>query len=534
MESIKLFAGQKQKYLSKVNTKESNPLDSSFPWMELMGFNNKENFQKKAKQLHKFIEHIPSYEQFNNNDEIKKKFISDLNTDPKNKSTLKQLNSIVNDIDRTHEGENIEMFDKLIIYCFLVNYDDKTSYTQGDNFQLYALLTSVQKIFKKKEEYILVTAYLFCEIYKKIIKPLSSPVDLASKNQEFIRWCIFTFTFSKNLKILKKIDDVMIYVFFNYFVNTPNDVLLQTGKSFPLIGKKDSYNENQILRIYGHLLMFEDVISIIAYYITIFVQSNSIDKLITKLKDYNGDNLFSDISVWKATTPEYFEENPTQLGYMGDIFGEEFNYDIYLKIYQFLTKPAENIRFTGDKENRVPYIYNLHKMYTSEILNYKTKGINVYKKINLFNQDDKDEDENEDEDDDGAMVGYDGREHKERDIGVKKHEDDELLLSEDDGDGNDGAQGPTPTPPPAPTPTPPPPPAPTPTPAAAALPPPNYDEDAVVAGLQERLKALSGGTRSKQTKPLHAMNIRELCKLASSYKNVKNTCVKKKEKEKEI
>ena len=38
MESIKLFAGQKQKYLSKVNTKESNPLDSSLSWMELMGF----------------------------------------------------------------------------------------------------------------------------------------------------------------------------------------------------------------------------------------------------------------------------------------------------------------------------------------------------------------------------------------------------------------------------------------------------------------------------------------------------------------
>ena len=495
MESIKLFAGQKQKYLSKVNTKESNPLDSSFPWMELMGFNNKENFQKKAKQLHKFIEHIPSYEQFNNNDEIKKKFISDLNTDPKNKSTLEQLKTIVNDIDRT--SENIEIFDKLIIYCFLVNYDDKTSYTQGDNFQLYALLTSVQKIFKKKEEYILVTAYLFCEVYKKIIKPLSFPVDLTSKNQQFIRWCIFTFIFSKNIKILKKIDDDIIYDFFNFFVNTPNDFLLSSGNSLPLIGEKDSYNENQILRIYGHLLMFEDVISIIAYYITIFVQSNSIDKLISKLKDYDGYSLIGDISIWKASTPENYEKNPTQLGYMGDIFGEEFDYDVYLKIYQFLTKPAENIRFTGDKENRVPYIYNLHKMYVSEILNYETEGINVYKKINLFNRDDKDKDENEDEnedkDDDGAMVGYDGREHKERDIGVKKHDDDDDIAAKEKEP---------------------------------------YDEDETVRKLQERMKALSGGAKSKQIKPLHAMNVRELCNLASRYKNAKKTYVKKKKKKK--
>ena len=52
----------------------------------------------------------------------------------------------------------------------------------------------------------------------------------------------------------------------------------------------------------------------------------------------------------------------------------------------------------------------------------------------------------------------------------------------------------------------------------------------VVNNLQKRIEALRGG--AKKQKPLHAMNIRELCALASKFKNVKNPYVEKKKKKK--
>ena len=55
MQFDKIYTGQKQNYISKVNTQESNPLHPSFPWIKLMGFNNKESFTQKAAQLYKYI-----------------------------------------------------------------------------------------------------------------------------------------------------------------------------------------------------------------------------------------------------------------------------------------------------------------------------------------------------------------------------------------------------------------------------------------------------------------------------------------------
>ena len=64
------------------------------------------------------------------------------------------------------------MMGKILIYCFIVNYDKKITYAQGDNFQMLGLLKSVKTIFKKKEEHIFVTAYLYHEIYKKMIQKI--------------------------------------------------------------------------------------------------------------------------------------------------------------------------------------------------------------------------------------------------------------------------------------------------------------------------------------------------------------------------
>ena len=103
-------------------------------------------------------------------------------------------------------AEDVRMMGKILIYCFIVNYDKKITYTQGDNFQMLGLLKSVKTIFKKKEEHIFVTAYLYYEIYKKMIQKIISlgKGGEVSISSTFLRWCILTFGLSKNKKILKK------------------------------------------------------------------------------------------------------------------------------------------------------------------------------------------------------------------------------------------------------------------------------------------------------------------------------------------
>ena len=171
------------------------------------------------------------------------------------------------------------------------------------------------------------------------------------------------------------------------------------------------------------------------------------------------------------------------LGIMGDVYDKTFDYDIYLKIYQYLTKPAENIRFSGDKEDRVPYIYTLYKQFTAELSNFKSEGVKAYKKINIFGEEGEEDDEGgEDEE------TFDGEQK-----GEKRHHDDDNL--KEDTREHKSRDPPQPT-----------------------------EEE--VNRREERLKALKGG--AKKQKPLHAMNIRELCNLASKFKNVKNPYFEKK------
>ena len=182
-------------------------------------------------------------------------------------------------------------------------------------------------------------------------------------------------------------------------------------------------------------------------------RSNTLSKLFNKLPDISTTHVAEEVIKWSTLREEH--EYQAKLGIMGSVYSENFDYDIYLKIYQYLTKPAENIRFSGDKENRVPYIYNLYKQFTAERSNYQSQGVKAYKKIDIFNKK-KDEDSEE-----GGEENF-GREEK-------RHRDDDL-------------QG--------------------------------------------------GGAKNKKQKPLHAMNIRELCDLASKFKNVKNPYVEKKKKKK--
>ena len=453
MQFDKIYTGQKQNYISKVNTQESNPLDSSFPWIKLMGFNNKESFTQKAAQLYKYINSIPSYDELYDNKKAQKKFISSLEPgliEEKIEEKRKSLDQVVVDIPRSKSATSI--FGKLLIYCFIVNFDKKTTYTQGDNFQLAALLKSVQTIFEKKEKSVLVTAYLYIEIYKKIIKNFTLPVDFDTQTPAFLRWCILTFGLSKNKKMLIKIDNQKIIELFEVFVNTNTLLLKDSETNFAIIGSTSSFNTNQIIRIYGHMLMFEDIISLITYFITIFIQSNTLSKLFNKLPDIRTTHIADQVIKWVSLHREH--EDQSNVGVMGSVYSEIFDYDIYLKIYQYLTKPTENIRFSGDKENRVPYIYNLYKQFTVERSNYKSQGVKAYKKIDIFNKK-KDEDSEE-----GGEENF-GREEK------RHHEDD-----------------------------------------------------------------LRGGG-AKNKKPLHAMNIRELCDLASKFKNVKNPYVEKKKKKKQ-
>ena len=147
MQFDKIYTGQKQNYISKVNTQESNPLDPSFPWIKLMGFDNKESFTQKAAQVYKYINNsIPSYDELKNGKELQKKFISSLEPDLIDEMST-HLDQIIVDIPRSTGAPPI--FGKLLIYCFVVNFDKKTTYTQGDNFQLLGLLKSVQTIFEK-------------------------------------------------------------------------------------------------------------------------------------------------------------------------------------------------------------------------------------------------------------------------------------------------------------------------------------------------------------------------------------------------
>ena len=148
MQFDKIYTGQKQNYISKVNTQESNPLDPSFPWIKLMGFDNKESFTQKAAQVYKYINNsIPSYDELKNGKELQKKFISSLEPDLIDEMNM-QLNQIMLDVTRSTMSPP-PIFGKLLIYCFVVNFDKKTTYTQGDNFQLLGLLKSVQTIFEK-------------------------------------------------------------------------------------------------------------------------------------------------------------------------------------------------------------------------------------------------------------------------------------------------------------------------------------------------------------------------------------------------
>ena len=479
MQFDKIYTGQKQNYISKVNTQESNPLDSSFPWIKLMGFNNKESFTQKASQVYKYINSIPSYDELKDNKELQKKFISSLESDLIEKKT-KSLEQVVVDIPRSTGAPPI--FGKLLIYCFVVNFDKKTTYTQGDNFQLLGLLKSVQTIFKKKEKSVLVTAYLYNEIYKKIIKNFTFPQDFDTQAPAFLRWCILTFSLSKNKKMLKNINNQKIIELFEHFLN-PNSVLLKDAETnFPIIGSTSSFNTNQIIRIYGHMLMFEDIISLITYFITIFIQSNTLSKLFNKLPDISTTHVAEEVIKWVTLHKEH--EDQANLGIMGSVYSENFDYDIYLKIYQYLTKPAENIRFSGDKENRVPYIYTLYKQFTAELSNFESQGVKIYEKISIFNE--KDEDEEEDE--------TFGRQQTFLGPG-KQHDDDEDTREHKSRDSS-----------------------------------PRYDEEKEVEELERRMLNLGGG--AKKQKPLHAMNIRELCDLASKFKNVKNPYVEKKKKKK--
>ena len=463
MQFDKIYTGQKQNYISKVNTQESNPLDPSFPWIKLMGFNNKESFTQKAAQVYKYINSIPSYDELKDDKELQKKFISSLESDLIEEKTT-SLEQVVVDIPRSTGAPPI--FGKLLIYCFVVNLDKKTTYTQGDNFQLLGLLKSVQTIFEKEEKSVLVTAYLCNEIYKKIIKNFTFPEDFGDQTPAFLRWCILTFGLSKNKKMLIKIDNQKIIELFITFVKNPNQLLLRDAETnFPIIGSTSSFNTNQILRIYGHMLMFEDIISLITYFITIFIQNNILSELFNKLPDISTTHIADQVIRWVTLHKEH--EDQSNLGVMGSVYSENFDYDTYLKIYQYLTKPAENIRFSGDKENRVPYIYNLYKQFTVERSNYQSQGVKAYKKIDIFNKK-KDEGEEGEE-------GENSEEEETEDFG---------------GESKSRASGQK-----------------------------IHDDDLQVGG-------------AKKQKPLHAMNIRELCDLASKFKNVKNPYVEKRKKKK--
>ena len=398
MQFDKIYTGQKQNYISKVNTQESNPLDPSFPWIKLMGFDNKESFTQKAAQVYKYINNsIPSYDELKNGKELQKKFISSLEPDLIDEMST-HLDQIIVDIPRSTGAPPI--FGKLLIYCFVVNFDKKTTYTQGDNFQLLGLLKSVQTIFEKEEKSVLVTAYLYNEIYRKIIKNFTYPQVFDTQEPAFLRWCILTFSLSKNKKMLIKIDNQKIIELFERFVNSNTILLKDPETNFPIIGSTSSFNTNQILRIYGHILMFEDIISLITYFITIFIQNTTLSELFNKLPDISTMEVHDEVVNWFSISKKKRNPNLTKLGTMGSIYSENFDYDIYLKIYQYLTKPAENIRFSGDKEDRVPYIYNLYKQFTAEILNYESEGVNAYKKISIFNEKKNREDgEEEDEED---------------------------------------------------------------------------------------------------------------------------------------
>ena len=103
MQFDKIYTGQKQNYISKVNTQESNPLDPSFPWIKLMGFDNKESFTQKAAQVYKYINSIPSHNEWN--EENEKKFISSLEPDLNKETILKKdMEVMKNDMPRTTGG----------------------------------------------------------------------------------------------------------------------------------------------------------------------------------------------------------------------------------------------------------------------------------------------------------------------------------------------------------------------------------------------------------------------------------------------
>ena len=132
--------------------------------------------------------------------------------------------------------------------------------------------------------------------------------------------------------------------------------------------------------------MFEDIISFITYIITVFIQSDTLSKLFNKLPDVDTETIIDRRTrqtvltgwiFWLNFSEEDLASNKemTSLGIMGDVYDKTFDYDIYLKIYQYLTKPAENIRFSGDKEDRVPYIYTLYKQFTAELSNFKSEGV---------------------------------------------------------------------------------------------------------------------------------------------------------------